>query len=482
MWDVRNKETMALSYSNSQNQHRLGSQYNNGRKNNNYQRTYRRDVYTSTKQQPLCESVDTLTVDWIKNSTDNEIVDSKKNKEVLETQRCPLTYLRRSDKPIRKETERLMLSDILDTNQSDEIINLGTAGSEKQNLREEIDSKTRQSMPTKSSNWNEEVNDELDQLISNDSLRWKKYFPLEKGTVVSVTYFDESPTINCWVVQNQYASKRKHLEDAIKRLNGNIETDGSNEIIERNVYSVQYENIYYRCEYLHKINAKEALVGLIDVGKVIQTPIAAIKCLDKRLKSIYAFAFEINFEKPLNLQIGQTLIINSYSLNATGELNVKLGPEEIHSDAKSGQEKKNHTIELTPLQMGVPLELFCLDYSNVGKGYISACIHDPQKIKSIDRLSNKIKDYWTKFGETENYCPNLDEICLVHHDSEGQWYRAECIEVITSDRFVVLFVDYGSTRIVSSSNIRKFVPKFMEPAAIMHLCCISGKFSVSIKQ
>lgn len=454
-WDTRNNENLALPYhSNSQNQHRFGpkNNNNNSRKNYNYQRSFRSESCTRPAlQEQLCDSGDIQTVD------------SKTHNSVLETQRCPLTVFQKSNKPnsLLKETEPPLPSD---SRKSDEIINLGIT-KRSENPIVLTQSKTQQLKPKKPLNWDEEITDsinELEQLMSNEPRSWQKPFPLKNETIVTITYFIESPTATCYVVQNQYKTKMTYLHDDMKRLHSSIVD--TIKIITNEVYCVQYEDNYYRCVCLYQINSKEVLVRLIDMGLTFQTQISAIKYLDPRFKTLHAFAFEINFETSLNVTVGQTLNIYSFSVDATGTINVKLG-----------QEEKNNQIELVPLPTGIPMELFCLDYNKIDLGYISACIHDAKKIESINQLSDKIKNYLKMLGEAGKYFPKLDEVCFVYHDCEHQWYRAECIKVINSDSFEVLFIDYGNTRIVNSTNIRKFVSEFAEPA-IMHFCCISGKF------
>lgn len=461
MRDTPNNENLALTYhSNTQNQNRFGPRVNNNynnyyRKNNCYQRSYPiRETKPIRKE--LCDSGDVVTVD----SGKTHMLDVKKQITIPEKQRCLLTDLEKGNKQnsVRKDDERPTSRDLRD---SDEIINLADG-----KHCPSTESKTVEQLPPKKSfNWDEEVTDhmtEMEQLMSNDSHNWKKPFPLNNATDVTVTYIVESPTINCWVTQNQYATKIEYLQDATKRIHS--EVGECHKIITDEVYCVQYKDIYYRGVCLYQINSKEVLVRLIDVGLIFQSPMTAIKSLDRRFKTINAFAFEINLETSLDVKIGQTLCIHSFSVDATGTMDVKLVRYE-----------KNIQIEAVPLSTGVPLELFCLDYSNIEKGYISACIHDRKKIESINQLSGRIAAHLENLGETSHYVPKLDEICLVYHDVDQQWYRAECIQEISADSFDVIFIDYGNTRIVNSSNIRKMVAEFTEPA-IMHFCCVQGKF------
>lgn len=133
------------------------------------------------------------------------------------------------------------------------------------------------------------------------------------------------------------------------------------------------------------------------------------------------------------------------------------------------------TIETILIPEGVPIELFCLDSSKIENGYIAACIHDTRKIESINQLSEKIMAYLEALGtaRTGTYSAKLDELCFAFHPFDRQWYRAECIAVMGADQFEIMFVDYGTTDVVSSANLRKFSGDFLEPS-IMHYCSMKG--------
>lgn len=441
MGDTHKSENLALSYhSNGQNQNRFGQRSNNfNRKNNsNYQRPYRNEFHTMNVK-PLREV--------LSNSGDIQTIDSGI---------IPISLSKKDNSEVDIDNKQSPVSS--DSRNSEEIINLA--------LPKDLPL-TDSQISKKCLTWDKETTDPinaLEALMSNDSKNWQKPFPLENKTNVAIVHFDESPAINCWVMQNQYTTKGKYLQDVIKRLHSDVVE--SPNIITNEIYSVQYKDVCYRGVCLYKVNSKEVLVRLIDVGLTFQSAINSIKCLDPRLKTINAFAFEINFDTKQDFSIGQKLCIYSFSVDATGTMNVKLNPE-----------TESFRLEILPLQTGVPLELFCLDYSNIEKGFVSACIHDPKKIESINGLCGKITDYLKNSGATENYVPKLDEICFAYHDFEHQWYRAECIKVISPNSFQILFIDYGNTRIVNSSNIRKLVSDFTEPA-IMHFCYIQGKRNV----
>lgn len=455
MCDTRNGN-LALPYHNSDspNQYNFGPKTNTYRRYKNYQRSFRNG--SGSHIRPIEHNYE---------SNDNRSVDLKKHNPVSESQRCMTKDSQKPEGliPIPTGTKRPVSNG---ARKCDEPINL-------QPLIEEskkpipLPQRTQCTIPKEPLGCGKLITDlssEVELLMSDEPQKWREPFALESGTQVTVQYFVETPTTTCWVMQNQHAKKKNYLLEDIKKLHCKIGALPRNEINEKKVYCVELDDIYYRGVVLCIINSKEVFVRLIDDGRALVTQISAIKKLDHRLKFINAFAIEINFESSLEIHIGQVLNIEKVSIDAVGAMNVTLGKEE-----------NTYEIPLLPLPLGVPMKLFCLDYSNVEMGYISASIHDHDKIESINGLSDKIVAYLRKAEKAEKYYPKLDDLCLAYHDSEKQWYRAECIKVINMNCFEVLFIDYGLTKIVTSSNIRKIVPQFMEPA-IMHFCRIYGKF------
>ncbi|KAJ6647524.1 Tudor domain-containing 6 [Pseudolycoriella hygida] len=309
-----------------------------------------------------------------------------------------------------------------------------------------------------------ESNKRIPNPKSSDLQTWRQHFPLENGASVTVLYFIETPTISCWVVQNQYVTKRKELLDEMRRLVRDAGVVAIDKIILGEVYCLKFEESYHRGECLYRIDSKNALFRLIDVGRTVQVEVSSVLTLHPLYKTEKAYAIEINFESPLAVTTGQILRIQSFRIDAVSSIYVKV--EEVG---------KGDEIKLTSLPLGIPMELFCLDYSNLTNGIISVCkcesAEDTKKIDSINALSDKISD-WVK-EKTENYSPKVEDVCFAYHDSDRQWYRAECLNKISSDIFEVLFIDYGCTRKVSSSNLRKFDPEFSEPA-IMNFLRIDG--------
>ncbi|XP_037024289.1 uncharacterized protein LOC119066113 [Bradysia coprophila] len=430
-------QRLTLTYhTNSQNQYQPHLRNNNDRKSDHFARVFGGQSFIKPDRQELCDP----------------------------------RYFQSKTDPVYK-AQPILPIEAAHSSDADEIVNLAIAKSD----REDPLIKRERQMSKKPLNWDEDNLDHihaLERLTSNDSRNWQRQFPLENDSFVVVVHFDGSPTVNCWVVQNQHKARRQQLLDEMKKLHCNNEGGELNKLITNEVYSVSYKDNYYRGVCLYQINTKEVLVRLIDVGLTFQAKISAMKALDPRLKAVQAFALEINLEKSLDLTIGQILKINRFTVDANGTINVTLRPE-VKTTQSTHQAIKIATISIPA---GEPLDLFCLDYGNIDKGYISVCLHNPEKIESINRLSDQIKAYLKPFGIAGAYSPNLDEICFAYHRSDRQWYRAECINVMKNNEFEVIFIDYGITSTVTSANLRKFSTEsaeFSQPS-LMHFCHIKG--------
>lgn len=308
------------------------------------------------------------------------------------------------------------------------------------------------------------------QIEANLRLKeWSEEFLFGEVTEVIVQYFAESPTTTCWVIQRRDVDQRNAI---LKNLNfyrtfDSIETVDTIKI--DNVYSVQFEGGCHRGIVLYRINSREVWVRLIDNGRSFRTRINAIRAFTQFSANLKGLAFEINFETLRSIAVGDVLRVKNISCNPNGVIEVR-----IVEDSTIFTDKD---IKSVPLPVDVPLELFCLDYSNIHKGYISACENDPTKIESITGISYRIAEYCEKTNGEKNYCPKLNELCLAYAADEGQWYRSKCRETVMPNTFRLEMIDYGVLEEVSSKNIRKMVEEFMEPT-IMHRCTIFGEFLI----
>lgn len=296
--------------------------------------------------------------------------------------------------------------------------------------------------------------------------KWSEEFLFGEVTEVVVQYFSENPTTNCWVIQQKDIEQRNAILNHLNycRFLNPIDT-GSIKI--NNVYSVQYQGVFHRGIVLYRINSLEVLVRLIDNGRTLRTRISTITELDQVTANSKGLAFEISFEQLSHVSTDEILRVENICYNPHEAIDVRLVEEEqIYTDKD---------IDLRPLPVGEPAELFCLDYSNIDMGYISVCESDRRKIETINSISDKILEYCKDVNEDKSYCPKLTELCLAYIEREGQWYRSKCVEYIMPNTFKLEMIDYGAMEVICSKNIRKMVKDFIEPSLIMHQCSIYGR-------
>lgn len=287
---------------------------------------------------------------------------------------------------------------------------------------------------------------------------------------VIVQHFTESPTATCWVIHQRHLQKRNKIEKLLNFRRSLIATQANVKINE--MYCVFLEGVYYRGKVLYRINNFEVLVLLIDYGRTSSIRISDMTLITQMPRHSNGLAFQINFTTLRNIALNESLRVRNVSVSSDGVMNVQCIEEK-----KIFTSYSHNDLTVIPLPVDVPLELFCRDFSfvNIDMGYISVCHNDPEKIKSIDGLSQKIGSYLKETKDAAGYSPEVNELCLGYVEDEGQWYRAKCVKEMLSESFKLLMIDYGAVYSVKSENIRKMVKEFMQPS-IMHLCAISGKF------
>jgi hypothetical protein len=235
------------------------------------------------------------------------------------------------------------------------------------------------------------------------------------------------------------------------------------EINVNQLFRVMFEDIYYRGVVLEPIDSiGMVLVRLIDYGNEINVPIDTLKLPIPIMKNLNAFGFQIKFQSPRPVAIGDALDIKIKSINDEDVMTVLVeGENEIISI---------DDLEIIPIPLGVKTDLFCLDFSNIKQGYISACVYDPKAISNIDNIGPEISAYCARSKDA--YQPIAGELCLAIFEDD-EWYRAEVIKAIDSNKFEIMFIDYGNITTVSTSNIRKMPEEFMHHC-FMNKCIVKG--------
>lgn len=80
--------------------------------------------------------------------------------------------------------------------------------------------------------------------------------------------------------------------------------------------------------------------------------------------------------------------------------------------------------------------------------------------------------YWlcTLIEDVFNF-PRAKEYCLAKF--ENVWYRARVEEIVSDDKFLVVYIDFTNEKEVSSDSIRRY-PMSLDFACCTTLCGIDG--------
>ncbi len=300
------------------------------------------------------------------------------------------------------------------------------------------------------------------------SKKWFEEFLFGEVTEVVVQYFSDNPTTTCWVIQRNDVDRRDAISKSLNVHRG-FDTLDPDDIKLDQVYNVQFQGVCHRGLVLHRLNSSEVWVRLIDNGRSFRARIATIRKLHQMPPTdLKGLAFEINFETLRSIRIDEVLRVENISHNSDGAIDVR-----FVADKKSFTDKD---IEPIPLPVNVPLEMFCLDYSNIHLGYISVCQNDRKKIEAVSEISDQISRCCKGTGcDDKNYCPKLNELCLAYTEDDGQWYRSKCVENVMPSVYRLEMIDYGAVEEVSMKNIRRMTQDFIDPPIIKHHCTIFGK-------
>lgn len=312
-----------------------------------------------------------------------------------------------------------------------------------------------------------ELQIDIDDVKTNLPVKKSIEFSFDDVIEVVVQHFIESPTLACWVISQEDIEKSDQILKQIN-MHRSFEAIEDDKIKINHKYCVLFEGVYHRGVVIYRINSLEVLVHLIDNGRTLRTKTNALSQLKNVPANLDGLAIQIKFETMCSIAINELLRIRIVSIDSDGMMNVCCVEEE--------KIFTQNDITSTPLPENLPVELFCLGYTNIDKGYISVCQNDREKIKFIDDISNQISDYCNQTNDGQGYTPKLNELCLAYFDEEGGWYRAKCVKEILSNTFDLLMIDYGPVFPVKSKNIRKMTKEFIVQPLIMHRCVINGKF------
>lgn len=260
---------------------------------------------------------------------------------------------------------------------------------------------------------------------------WMKPCPVEENAFVDVVVQYVAPDNTTWVSLVKHENANNQL---LRDINKNISvttTPSPTDIKVHSLFLVPFEDIYYRGMVLQPISAKDTvLVRLIDFGNEFHLPVGQLKIPLPSMLDHNAYAFAVKFENPRSAEIGNVLKIRKESMDQDVMTVTVQSPIITMKD-----------VDVVPLPVGVKKNLVCLDFSNVGMGYVSACISDKKAIQFVEETGPKMTDHCASSKDV-GYSPQVNELCFAKFE-DGQWYRAVTLKVIDSDKFGIMFIDYG---------------------------------------
>lgn len=295
---------------------------------------------------------------------------------------------------------------------------------------------------------------------------WMKPSPIDEKGFVAVVVQYISPDGTVWVMLEKDATASSNMFREINKGISCAPTPDSNEIKVNSLFRVPYEEIYYRGVVLEPVSTTGTVSArLIDYGITVTVPIGQLKSTVPVMRNLNAFGIPIKFDSQRKVNVDDKLKIKMKTIKD----DVMIVEEE------EGARFTMNDIEVVPLPIPATKKLFCLDYSNVKKGFISTCVHDPKAIELVDWFACKISKYCD--GTNESYSPQAEELCLCKF-TDNQWYRAVVSKVIDADKFEIVFIDFGNITTESSQNIRKMTREFTHHC-LLNKCFIKGQYKKS---
>lgn len=132
---------------------------------------------------------------------------------------------------------------------------------------------------------------------------------------------------------------------------------------------------------------------------------------------------------------------------------------------------------ILPLPTGQPVQLSCLDTSDLRHGIITAAAFDEERLRRMTQvLTQQIAEHCNG-PLARPFVPRIGEMCLAVF--EDGWYRAMRVEDMDSDRLDAVrltFIDYGNTTEVAKNEIVAITAEIAAEPCLANLCLINGKF------
>ncbi|XP_037806943.1 protein vreteno [Lucilia sericata] len=111
-------------------------------------------------------------------------------------------------------------------------------------------------------------------------------------------------------------------------------------------------------------------------------------------------------------------------------------------------------------------KIIIVDDSYTGSGYIGCLLN--KNCENLNDISKFLQEY--KVSD-QSYKPKINEYCLAMF--ENDWYRAKVVEIISEDKFLVVYIDFTNEMELPSKLIRRY-PMSLTLPCYTTLCALDG--------
>ncbi|CAH2323151.1 tudor domain-containing 1 isoform X1 [Pelobates cultripes] len=270
---------------------------------------------------------------------------------------------------------------------------------------------------------------------------------------------------------------------------------------------------WYRASILKYTSHDSVLVGYVDYGNVeilpvsrlrpilpsmMMLPLQAIKCRlagvkppsEKWSKEATAAMMTLVANKIITVKVVAqsefSLIVDLIDVSVNPELLIsnyliKAGmavEKELTTSAKyhSLEDSKPNEDESLPLKwielpIGRPVEVSVCVLLSPGEFYCQLC--SDKDLSSLREVNRLLSQYCLKH-QSKDYNPKHGELCCSFFSGDKNWYRAQVIKLIETEKAKVNFLDYGNVEEVAVDKLCKMPSQFLELPFQAVKCSLAG--------
>ncbi|XP_063290250.1 tudor domain-containing protein 1 [Pelobates fuscus] len=269
---------------------------------------------------------------------------------------------------------------------------------------------------------------------------------------------------------------------------------------------------WYRASILKYTSQDSVLVGYVDYGNVeilpvsrlrpilpsmMMLPLQAIKCSlagvkppsETWSKEATAAMMTLVANKIITVKVVAqsefSLIVDLIDVSVNPELLISnylikagMAVEKETTSAKSHslEDSKPNAVDSLPLEwielpIGRPVEVAVCVLLSPGEFYCQLCSEkDLSSLREVNRL---LSQYCLKH-KSKDYNPKQGELCCSFFSGDKNWYRAQVIKLIETEKAKVNFLDYGNVEEVAVDKLCKMPSQFLELPFQAVKCSLAG--------